>query len=135
MTRKQAIKAIKLQKERISEYGDGFLWISTTLSYFEAIFGKGSREYDLLKSWYHCKPTNASEIEIKKWEAGNDMLAKTLDAAIEAIKLKGVISTPQNNFIETLTNKEIIGYLTAIIVAAFSLGLFLGKVWHVIQPN
>jgi len=127
MNNKKAIQILLQQKGKVDTHGDikygSFLWIMTTLSYFEDFFGKSSQQYKLLESFDRPGVAfNTNKAGQQSREETINRLKVLMDESIIVIKNKGINQPPKENFIKYIPNVHLAWIMPLVIMALISIG-------------
>lgn len=123
MTKKQAIKVLTEQKEKVNNYKKDLIWLYQSLSYIEHIFGKESHEYQLMNSFNR---PGMREKDDNEFEATIIRLKRLFDTYIDIVKSKGVKQSPKKNYLSQLSDTWLTTLLALIGGCIFSVGVWVG---------
>ena len=123
----KAIEIIEQQKQKVinPKHENNKLLIVETSSYLRYFFGSNSAEYNFIDSFdftidFGRKVTEQyRDIAFKK---NADDFVLFLENCKTSLKNKGLPKEPNNNFLSSKSNSELIPILFAVIVVIFSLG-------------
>ena len=125
MTKKQAIKALVCQKQKLNDsfqFGDS-IWIGITLDYIEMIFTKESNAYQSLSTF---RPFDLRYAEAN-YPLVKEKLNKMFDEWVAMIKVDAFDKKERKNFLSKLSDRLIIAIITVIIPGIFFAGYKIGK--------
>lgn len=129
MKKKDAIRLIQQQVDRLSKQNPTDDWVVETATYLKAIFGEGSEQHRTALKWRGPRlfPSTVTKEELR--QHGMDerrSINLFLASCISAVRA-GIMHKPERkNLLSDATNVQLIGFALALIVASSGLGYWAG---------
>lgn len=130
MTKKNAIKLLEMQRDKlidVSIYKDN-IWVVQTTGFIKEIFGELSPEYNFISHFtftvvHHFQPSN--DVILTALKKKKEDALRFIDSCIETVNSKG-FKLKKQNFLQNISNKELIGLIIPISGSIFMSGYFAG---------
>jgi hypothetical protein len=132
MTRKNAIKILIRQKDKLADYTiyKDETWTFQTASFIKDFFGEQSPEFSFISQFKftvfgHTGMTNEmwrNELDLKQNKA-----LKFIEDCIETIQHKGLYKTPKINFLQNLGSNAVWAIISISVPGLLTIGFIFGQ--------
>ena len=129
MKKKEAIRLIQQQVDRLSKQNPTDDWVVETATYLKAIFGEGSEQHRTALKWRGPRlfPSTVTKEQLRQHSIDErHTINLFLTSCISAVRT-GIMHKPERkNLLSDATNVQIIGFTLSLIIASSGLGYWAG---------